>query len=145
MNRLDHIALVRQEHPEGCMLACLAMICGKTYQEVRAYFERDDPNEHGLSIYPLFEYLSREGFAYQFLNQYTWGGPTKEREVWPLPLPAKAAICAVDGGRGGENSHGVVLLRDGTVLDPTHGQRKWSDYTKCGMMLPLWDMQAANR
>lgn len=141
MNRLSQIKLIRQEDADGCLVACMAMVTGKTYAEVKAAFPRENVAERGLIHYHMFDFLSGEGFAFSWFQKYRWSGADKEREVWPMEFTAEAAICGVDAGRGGENSHGIVALRDGRVLDPAHGERRWNDYQKFGYVMPLWDVR----
>lgn len=138
MTRLRNIQLVRQEEPDGCLVACLAMVAGRKYANVRGWF-RDVSG--GLNHYQLFDYLWAEDFACQHVNQYSWA-TAKERSLWPLPLIADATICFVDGGRGGAWTHGIVALRDGRVLDPAHGERQFKDYSKVGAMMPVFDVRS---
>lgn len=130
--------LVRQEHSEGCLIACLAMVSDKTYADVFAMFTRHDPTESGLNEYQVQDFLSQHGFSFQIINKYSWMGEDKRRGVWPAPLSAELTICRVDGGRGGEWSHGIVVTRDGVAYDPVHGVREWSEYDRVGSMMPLF-------
>lgn len=136
--------LVLQEHPNGCLVACMAMVAGMSYADVAARFPREDLSQHGLVEYHVLDFLSEEGFVVQRFTKYTWTGASKSRDEWPIPMTAEVAICMVDGGRGGENSHGVVLYRDGRVLDPVHGERSWSDYTRVGAMYLIWSAPSAS-
>lgn len=142
MNRLLQMRLVRQEEPNGCLIACMAMAVNASYREVAGWFPRVNAAEQGLTHYHLFEFFAAHGFAYQHINRYCWTGEMKERASWPLPLVADATLCRVDGGKGGEWSHGIMVMRDGRALDPAHGEHKWSDYAKCGSMMPLFDLRA---
>jgi hypothetical protein len=128
------VRLVRQEHPEGCLVACLAMVSGRTYAEVSALFVRDRYEDGGLNDYQVFDFLASEGFFWRHVHCYSHIGPSKEREQWPLPLATDITICRVDAGRGGQLSHGIVVTRDGQAYDPASGLRKFSDYATVGAM-----------
>lgn len=139
MSRLSNIGLVRQEDPNGCLVACMAMIAGLSYQDVRALFPR--VAQGGLTHYAFMDFLARHDFAYQFLFKFDQTNYAV-RDDWPRAPWADAHICGVDAGRGGESSHGVVLLRDGTILDPmADAPRRMSDYPKCGYMCGIFDVR----
>lgn len=137
MSRLSNINYVRQEDPYGCQYACLAMLIGKKYSDIRG--ELGPLGKHGCSYDLWKEVLSRNGFAYQFhwrFDQQT----NKIRSIWPLPLWADAHICTVDAGQG-DGSHAVIVLRDGTVLDPHSGPGKqFKDYSGTTYMAGIYDV-----
>lgn len=137
------LTLVRQEHAEGCLVACLAMVAGRTYAEVDAMFVRDRYEDSGLNDYQVFDFLAREGFFWRHVHRFTLIGPSKERGVWPLPLTTDLTICRVDAGRGGPLSHGVVVTRDGTAFDPAFGLRRFTDYASVGAMTFIARQEAA--
>lgn len=126
------ITLVRQEHPEGCLIACLAMVSGKTYADVDAMFVRDRYSDGGLNDYQVFDFLAAEGWFWRHVHQYTHIGPSKLRPTWPIPIETDLAIYRVDAGRGGPLSHGVVVTGDGTAYDPALGVRTLGAYEKIG-------------
>ena len=51
---------VRQEDENGCAAACMAMILGKTYEEVLKSF-LNDFGKQGIQISPVISYLSENG------------------------------------------------------------------------------------
>ena len=56
------IKLVRQEDEFGCTIACLAMVLGKTYKEIKKDFvNKFQGNEDGLTIGMLIDYLGDQG------------------------------------------------------------------------------------
>ncbi|WP_426315536.1 hypothetical protein ACN9MF_11485 [Methylobacterium fujisawaense] len=128
------IAHVRQQEAYGCAIACCAMVRGVSYAEVRATF--GEPGR-GFTHDVWQEYLARHGFAVQHLyriDQLTCA----EREVWPLTPWADVHVCSVDAGHG-MGSHLIILLRDGTVLDPaTHAARRLADYTSVAFMAAVY-------
>jgi hypothetical protein len=88
---------VRQADPCGCVVAALAMVTGRSYEEVKAYFIGCDFQSEGIS----HDVMQRNGLV------------QARRKPWPCAPWAPAHLMGIDGGR-----HCVVLLRDGTVLDP---------------------------
>jgi hypothetical protein len=117
------ITHVRQEHPNGCGIACVAMLTGQTYTQARGLFGGEE-TERGMTHYDWFEALARCGYAAQFLFQREQKiGRTPPREVWPLPPWAPAHIVQT-------GNHYVVMLSDGTILDPavSSAPRRITDY-----------------
>src|ERR1051325_3372369 len=120
---------VRQQDPNGCLVACLAMVTGNTYEVVR-----DELAALGLTFgagggateFDLIGYLTDHGFAIG--RKYRWHGRNVERTEWPAAPFAPVHIVGVNGA----GRHGVVLLGDGrTVLDPEHDQpRDFSEFTE---------------
>jgi len=120
--------LVRQKDVNGCVVASLAMVTGKTYEDVRAHtlFDRLADEKHGCGPREPEAYLREHGFAWQLLHRCMPPGNTWLVD-WP-PVPwADAHVVEV---RMPSNSyHCVVLLRSGTVLDPFCDEpRRLSDY-----------------
>jgi hypothetical protein len=120
--------LVRQEHPNGCGLACIAMVTGLGYGEVRDTLteflprERDYGEEgihHGITEW----FLGRLGYAWRTLYAGHLHDP------WPPEPFAPVHIAQVRQPSG--NTHYVVVTDDGTVLDPLDGERK---------RLDVWDV-----
>lgn len=118
------IAHVRQEDPYGCVIACCAMVRGVSYADVAEVL---GPPGRGYTRDVWQEHLARHGFATQFLYRVDQIA-REERTPWPLSPWADVHLCSVDAGRG-TGSHLVVLLGDGTVLDPaSDAPRRLSDY-----------------
>jgi hypothetical protein len=115
---------VPQEDSRGCCVACIAMVTGKTYQEVKAWFEMDF-NDRGTSQHGIEEYLVEHGYTWARKTLYRHNN--QQRTPWPPEPFADVHICEV----AGTSSHAVVLLRDGTVLDPlTPEPKRLTDYEK---------------
>jgi hypothetical protein len=82
------------------------------------------------------EYLARHGFAVQFHYQHDCIA-RQTRQPWPLAPWADLHICSVDAGQG-MGSHAVVMLADGTVLDPaTDTPRRLTDYASVAYMAAI--------
>ena len=112
------VAWVGQEDAHGCALAALAMVTSKTYAYVKQWFvERMPPDfdlaRHGITHYPQDDYLTEHGFCTvrKCRGHYNVARTTG----WPPEPFGRAHLCSVDNPGGG---HMVVMLRDGTVLDP---------------------------
>lgn len=119
--KIEH---VRQEHSHDCGIACMAMVMGVSLEEARAAYERRYPGAtangrgitQGITDVELDVVLAEEGYATARLYSGTKDRP---RTPWPPRPWADAHIACVLLANGG---HFVVLLRDGTVLDPAHDE-----------------------
>lgn len=129
---------VAQEDANGCGIACLAMLVGKTYQQVAS--EVASVKAMGLSQWPLDSYLAEQGYAVArrypslvHLNEIN--KPGVMRDVWPLTPWADVHLCGVTLPQG---HHWVVLLRDGRVLDPAGWPpRSWAEYENVSSMAAI--------
>lgn len=118
--------LVRQRQSHDCGIACLAMLLGVTLEEAGAAYDRVYPGARsrgrgvteGLAYVELDVVLAEEGLATARL----WQGPRDNRRV-PWPPAPWADLHLVQAG-----THFVVLLRDGTVLDPARGEASLTAY-----------------
>lgn len=119
----DGVRWVGQEDGNGCGIACLAMLSGHTYQEVRADFDVTLMRSH----VDYDQWLTEQGYA--LARRYRWWKGA-ERAAWPPAPWADVHLCEVlvPGFVGG--SHMVVMLADGTVLDPLSREsvRRLIDY-----------------
>jgi hypothetical protein len=131
------IEWVRQEETNGCGVAVLAMILGKSYAEARQLFEGAvDFEKKGISHCCLDGLLADLGYA--VARKYLWRGfrfadhPDHEkdrRSPWPPEPFADLHICQVEVYERSPLAHFVLLLRDGRVLDPlTPEEKRLSDY-----------------
>lgn len=119
---------VAQEDSRGCVLASLAMLTGQTYAEVKAGFA---DWAGGISLlFDGFTYLAEHGYA--VAPKYIHYHPLKKnRDPWPVEPFADVHLCEVITSQ----AHAVVLLRDGTVLDPnTPEPRRLTDYVKVNVI-----------
>lgn len=129
---------VRQEDRCGCGIACLAMITGQSYHEVKSAWPTDwDFQEDGILIDDAMQYLGDRGIPYDRRYRFALGrnrvGRQQLREGWPQVF-APIHIISVNGSR-----HDVVLLADGTVFDPMSEQsRHLVDCGEVSVMLGAW-------
>ena len=138
---------VRQEDAGGCGAATLAMIAGTTYTEAKDEidtlpwwkFGNDEPtlgpvdwsDGGGMSSYHLDRCLYAHGFFKQ-THYAAWGHD--------LTVPFAPVHWAMVQ-QPSNNHHFVVVLADGTVLDPMQDGRhtlgEWSRVLQvCGLVKP---------
>jgi len=120
---------VRQEDALGCLVACIAMIAGVSYAEARSTLPGFSADKCADEYYAV-QWLKGRGFdlirTWEYFKPY--GSKKPPSEPWP-PLPfAELHLCSVMAG--GRLAHAVIMLGDGTVIDPaTPEPRKLSDYS----------------
>ena len=132
---------VRQSDRYGCSCACLAMVLGLSYGEVRQML--GDLSAHGRSHHVWEEVLCRNFISIQGYFKFD-PLKNKPRDVWPMPLWADVHICSVDAGLG-EGTHCVVVFRNGVVFDPLKDSpTKWEDYSGVSRMVGLFDVRKGN-
>lgn len=121
-----NIRWVRQEEQYGCVIASLAMITGKTYQEVRQAFTGMEQGR-GTDWTAMQAYLADLGYAVQW--RFAYCGYTNQKYTdWPPKAWADVHICTVETALGG---HSVIMLQDGSVLDPaTPEVKRLTDYQR---------------
>lgn len=112
--------LVLQKEHSGCMLAAVATITGRTYDEVRQYCTLEhDWSKDGTWTSVTDDLFAHFGYAVQEYSSYC---PRLEapRPEWPLKPWAPVHLCQVTNLTE-TGQHAVVLLPDGRVLDPWWG------------------------
>lgn len=131
---------VRQEDGSGCGVACLAMVTGKTYQAVKAWdgFSGKDFRGGGLTYHDAMQYLTDHGYATALRFKWLPGCSDTghhTRTPWPTAPYAPSHLVSVQNGR-----HLVVLLPDGTVLDPAQAAAG-GQLADVGWMLGVFDVR----
>lgn len=112
---------IRQRETFDCLIACFAMVTGKQYEEVRKV-AGEDISTRPPESQPLFDWLKQSGFRVHFRMP-------ENLSDWPQKPFTDVHICSVLKHKEIAWSHGIVLLRDGTVLDPDCDEKKrLSDY-----------------
>lgn len=133
VERGEHI---QQQDTHGCLVACLAMATGDRYESVREWFT--DRGEKfagggGITVFEVEAYLGERGFAYR--RYYRWLPGNTLRTSWPTPPFAPIHIVGVNGA----GRHGVVMLHDGTVLDPSDATpRSIESYSEVAYVIGVW-------
>lgn len=127
---------IQQKQNCGCTVAAVAMAVGKSYEEVAAISTRDFDND-GVQLEDWLDYLFENGFAFHRVYRVTHlQGVNRERGTWPPAPFAPIHLCSVVVPQG---SHAVVMLDDGTVLDPNSETRtRLSDYQAVHFVLGLY-------
>lgn len=155
MTRLRDVRHVKQQDTYGCVIASLAMISGLTYEEVAAEYpwfrERNGCDLDTVS----YDFLWRHGFAWQQVYPYRPDIAKPEgismddwrrdhaRDPWPPKPWAPAHLCQVVVRGGSGVAHCVVMLADGSVLDPLNENRNTlQDYECVHNARGLWDVRA---
>lgn len=147
----DSPTLIWQEHANGCVVASLAMVMGRTYREIAedlcpkvgkwVYAEgKDAVWQQGISLEQDgiclgndgFGYLVENGYALQTKYRYIYGNSLRDK--WPLEPWADVHIALVETNQ----NHAVVLLRDGVVLDPFYGATTLARYTQVDSITAVW-------
>ena len=117
------------------------MLLGRSYADVRQEIqERFDDIEtgttKGITYLDVSQMLHEGGYWGQL--RYKWYFHNKQREVWPPEPWAPLHYCEVVVNNGSGGSHAVVMLEDGSVLDPlTTETRRLSDYEKVNLVIGL--------
>lgn len=147
---------IQQEHVYGCVIAALAMVMGKSYQEVHddiqdhtGHFEEsvwvkgNDFSKQGVSLdFDASIYLAHRGYAVQ----YMWRsdrGTNKPREVWPIYwVKEHPTFCGYLVSVLSNQAHAVAMELDGTVLDPwREGKYTLADYQAVHSMIAVFKVQ----
>jgi hypothetical protein len=128
----DGVSWVGQKHKFGCMAATAAMILGLDYEAGCHVITRhpESLDHGGNSYFVLDSQLAERGYAIARKYAVMQPGNVK-RSTWPCGPWAKIHWCEVMTSDDATTSHAVVMLSDGTVLDPaTPEPRRLTDYPK---------------
>jgi hypothetical protein len=130
------IERIAQKQKCGCTVAAVAMVTGKSYEEVARASTRDFDND-GVQLEDWLEYLFENGFTFHRLYRVTHlQGVNKERSVWPPEPFAPIHLCSVVSPIA---AHAVVMLANGDVLDPAKpGTHRLTDYKATHFVLGLY-------
>jgi hypothetical protein len=124
---------VSQEDPMGCTVASVAMLAGCSYCEVREAVHPDWDGQEPLNEASLHQWLEAQGF--EIICECRYFRPSRERNPehavgpWPPEPFAPLHWVSVTVHAHSRFGHSVVMLADGTVLDPeTPAPRRLTDY-----------------
>lgn len=137
---MDAIRYLESELDNSCVVTCLAMVTGQTFQEVLEQMQEywDDYGQfEGIADDCFDAYLSQLGYALQYMHHdYV---PTHTlRNRWPPKPFAPVHICDVFD----QGMHCVVMLADGTVLDPNDkNRRQLVDYHRVYTVTGIWKVR----
>jgi hypothetical protein len=141
--------LVRQEHDYGCGLASLAMIDGKSYEDVRQWLITNWPGGQADGGAPPENWLEKRGIYsgiadwYLGHHGYVWrkvySGWAKDKPSFQWPPAPFAPVHLVQVRQPSGNSHYVVMRADGVVLDPmTDEPRSLTDWPLVDNVMGAW-------
>ena len=121
---------VAQEDPYGCGIAAFAMLLGITYQEARRLLPDERPEETGMHVDDV---LPDFGFAtlvkHQWIHWRIRNNKEERRTPWPPEPFYGVHLCRVQVTATSPVFHWVIMLSDGSVLDPlTPTVRHLTDY-----------------
>lgn len=122
------IERVFQEDANGCTIACLAMLTGKTYRDARAAYWGESGHPTPLEIQ---RFLMNDGWFVRTVYS------SDDFGQWPPPPFAQAHFAQVTQPSG--VGHAVVVREDGVVLDPLlDGGARLSDWAVVNHVIGLW-------
>jgi hypothetical protein len=150
------LVIVAQQHPNGCVVASLAMVMSLSYQEMhdilapQVWWHETQPNgeyewrkgidfaTRGVCLMDALRWLERQGYATQTRYRYEWGYAITD--MWP-PLPfAPAHICNVETPAG--TQHAMVMNAEGKLLDPYYSAiDSWDFYRKVYSVVGIWRVE----
>lgn len=114
---MKEIKLVRQKERSGCAAACIAMVLGKTYEEIAADFENDFVDS-GIELEKTQDYLSDFGCRVIRKEIIYYGVDVKFGRDEILKPFAPVHIVRVKPKFDSEHGHLVVMGADGKLYCP---------------------------
>lgn len=114
--------LIKQEESSGCTIACIAMVLGKTYWEVRKDFVNDFEKE-GQNIDLVKDYLGDQGFSIISKKYSHWNHVSVARKEMLKPF-APIHVLQMSQTFDMPHSHVVVMDAKGKLFDPAGNDAK---------------------
>lgn len=116
---MAEIKLVKQEGKCGCVIACLAMVLGKTYREIESDFWNDF-EEQGIDLEKTADYLSDCNYSViqkevTYYNTAKFGRDELLKPFAPVHLVRIRPKFDADVG------HLVVMDENGELFCPSEG------------------------
>lgn len=108
--------LVTQDDRFGCIVACAAMVLGKTYAEVRKDWFNNFTDE-GATFDQLMNYLGDQGFSVVHKMSRFYIHKDVHRKEMLTPF-APIHVISVQPCFDTPQNHVVVMTEDGTLLCP---------------------------
>jgi len=118
--RKEAIKLVEQEEAKGCTIACIAMVLGKGYWDVRKHFINDFERE-AMTVDQLKDYLGDAGFSIlsKRISHYNIAQFGREEMLKPF---APVHIVWYTQFFDMQYSHVVVMDAEGNTYDPAQNE-----------------------
>ena len=136
---------VKQEDQNGCVVAAIAMIAGKSYAEIKAELRPKDLSTDAYTSFDAESYLYEQGYSLQKKWKHVCYRGV-DRKAWPvLPFAPIHYVQVVNNPTG--KAHAVVMLYNGDVLDPWTDERakKLSDYLEVNEIIGIWEPHLPRR
>lgn len=121
-----------------CVIACLAMITGESYERVFKGVEEQwnlRGAHEGMEAWTA--YLAARGYALQDIS-HEYEPEDRLIKPWPLEPFAPIHLCFVYD----EGEHATVMLEDGLIMDPNdHRISRLSEYRRVYRMVGVWKVR----
>ena len=112
--------LVLQKEDKGCVIACIAMILGKTYDEVRTDFYQNF-NKKGINANRCIDYICEFGYSVVKKEKVPYHRNTKANLEMIKPF-ADSHIVIIQEFFDNPVSHAIVMDSKGHLLCPENQQ-----------------------
>lgn len=137
---MSPVKYVKTAEDNGCVISCLAMITGQTFQEVLSGMEHYWKNEgqhEGTDDIAWMHYLSARGYAIQDIDhEYV----PEDRLIAPWPIQPFAPIHMMFVYA--EGPHAVVMDEHGVIFDPNDPTAKSRfDYHRVYRIIGIWKVR----
>lgn len=137
---MTSVIYVETAEPNGCVIACLAMITNQTFYDVLQEMEhywKNEGEEEGTDDAAWIAYLAARGYAIQDIeHEYV----PEDRLIKPWPLKPFAPIHMLFVYA--EGPHAVIMDEDGIIFDPNDALMKaQSDYHRVYRTVGIWKVR----
>lgn len=112
------INYIKQKHDNGCGIACISMITGKSYDEVYDHFSVDlSDSKKGIPPYLIAKYIAESGFdCIQKISKGCDKISVMNDRLW-VPF-ADIHLVIVDRAIDVKFSHAIVMSNTGKLFNP---------------------------
>lgn len=136
---------VKQEEPYGCVIACIAMILGKTYQEIKSMLptDRGYGNRNGMTSHDMISFLWLHGYiGLEFYKCESHTQRMRELNEWLKPVATFNKVSVINE----YGPHAILWMPDGRVFDPNkYGVHSITDYKEYHSLTAFWNLSAVEK
>jgi len=136
--KCDCIKYVKQEEPFGCVIAVMAMILGKPYQDIKALLppERGHGSRQGMDSHDMISFMWLHGFiGMEFYKCESHTQRMRELDEWLKPVGMFNKVSVINE----HGPHAILWMPDGRVFDPNKpGIHKITDYKDFHSLTAFW-------
>lgn len=126
-----NINYIRQEDKYGCALACMAMILGISYKEIKNMWPEKYGTHEGVADFMQASFLFTKGYLNH--TEYKTEAHTQRKRKpseWIKPFAPMHIVSAITSN----GPHALLWMSDRRVYDPNmRGIQKISDYNVQGI------------